>query len=134
MDELHIKNNEHPKSDHEACEKVLRFINWADICGEVTDSFRLGAKGEQIRPIEISLGNKASVSKILVNASKLKDLQNHTIYIKGDKSVSERKEFQRLGKKKVELLKRYPVDDPNAEPHVTLKKGILMVDGVKVDE
>ena len=39
----------------------------------------------------------------------------------------------RIGKKKAELLTQYPREDEQV-PRVTLEKGILKVDNVKVDE
>ena len=55
------------------------------------------------------------------------------IYVKPDKTKSEQNEFQRLGKKKEELLLKYPTVDVD-NPRVTLKKGSLQVDGVEVDK
>ena len=55
-----------------------------------------------------------------------------TIYIKQDKTKAERDEFQRLGKKKADLLKLYPTLE-NENSRVVLKKGILTVDDVQVD-
>ena len=66
---------------------------------------------------------------------KLNDLKNEgiNIYIKPDKTKSEQNEFQPLGKKKEELLLKYPTVD-KTNPRVTLKKGSLQVDGVEVDK
>ena len=72
---------------------------------------------------------------VLLNAKKLNDLKDDdiNIYVKPDKTKSEQTEFQRLGKKKEELLLKYPTVDEN-NPRVTLKKGSLQVDGVEVDK
>ena len=70
---------------------------------------------------------------ILRAAKNLKDLQNHTIYIKPDKTKSEVAEYRRLGQRKIDLEKDYPVATGD-DPRVVLEKGVLKVDGVKVDE
>ena len=49
------------------------------------------------------------------------------VYVKPDKSKGEVNEFQRLGKKKSELLQTYPTVDEN-NPRVTIKKGSLKVE------
>ena len=62
-------------------------------------------------------------STVLKNSHKLNNLkaEGQVIYIKPDKSKSEVTEFQRLGKKKQELLKQYPTVDEN-NPRVVLKR------------
>ena len=70
---------------------------------------------------------------ILGEAKKLKNLPNYTIYIKPDKTKSEVEEYRRLGKRKTELQAEYPVGE-DEESRVVLEKGVLKVDGVKVDE
>ena len=55
------------------------------------------------------------------------------VYCKPDKSKSEQTEFQRLGKKKGELILEYPTPE-GGNPRVTLQKGSLQVDGVEVDK
>ena len=52
------------------------------------------------------------------------------MYIKPDKSKEEVKEFQRLGKQKMDFLNDYPTVDEG----VTLQKGSLKVDGDEVDK
>ena len=55
------------------------------------------------------------------------------IYCKPDKSKGEQTEFQRLGKKKTELLLKYPTPE-DGNPRVVLEKGSLKVDNVEVDK
>ena len=102
----------------------------------IIDSFRLGKAGSgKPRPIKITFSTKNITASVLSKTAKLKELKNEglNIYIKPDKSKGEVAEFQRLGKRKDELLKDYPsVDEEN--PRVTLQKGSLKVDGVEVDK
>ena len=105
---------------------------------EITDCFRLGKPAldsDKPRPLKISFLTKGNAESVLLNAKKLNDLKNDgvNIYVKPDKTKSEQNEFQRLGKKKEELLLKYPTVDEN-NPRVTLKKGSLQVDGVEVDK
>ena len=73
-----------------------------------------------------------SVTTILKNSRKLSESSNQRIYIKPDKSKSESAEFQRLVKRKAELLEQYPTEN-NAERWVTLMKGVLKLDETEVD-
>ena len=41
--------------------------------------------------------------------------------------------LENIGKHKQDLLQKYPVEE-GAPPRVVLEKGVLKVDGVKVDE
>ena len=57
------------------------------------------------------------------------------IYIRADRTASERKEFDRLNKKKKELEKSFEPEegDDDNEPRVKLARGSLTVDGKVVD-
>ena len=123
-------NDVEAKDDHAKFDLVMNIIGVNDI--KVVDMFRLGVEGEKPRPIKVKVTEKIMVSNVLKNAAKLKDLQGMTIYIKQDKTKAERDEFQRLGKKKADLLKLYPTLE-NENSRVVLKKGILTVDDVQVD-
>lgn len=75
------------------------------------------------------------MAKVLLNSrSKLKDMfgENVAIYIKPDKTKSEREEFTRLGKKKQELIERHPTAVGD-DPRVVLRSGRLLVDNAEVD-
>ena len=96
--------------------------------------FRLGKPTEdKVRPIKLKCPSSNVVGPILKAAKKLKEIPNQTIYIKPDKTKSEVKEYQRLGKRKDELLLQYPVAE-DVDPRVVLEKGILPLDGVQIDE
>ena len=71
---------------------------------------------------------------LLDTRAKLKDMfgENVAIYIKPDKTLSEREEFTRIGKKKQELMERHPTPDGD-DPRVVLKNGRLIVDNAEVD-
>ena len=116
-------------------EKVNALFDFMGTEIENFSFFRLGKQGndEKIRPIKIKCSSSATATMILREAKKLKDLENHTIYIKPDKTKSEVVEYRRLGQRKIDLEKDYPVADGD-EARVVLEKGVLKVDGVKVDE
>ena len=103
-----------------------------------SDVFRLGkeAPADKPRPIKITFVEKWMSFDVLSHTSKLNELKENAgknIYIKPDKTKAEVAEFQRLGKKKEELLTKYPtVDEEN--PRVVLAKGSLRVDDVEVDK
>ena len=107
---------------------------------ETTSLFRLGKLPEvgnedaddACRPIKLVLKNSAMSSLITENAKLLKTL-NLKIFIKPDKSKKEREEFQRLLKKKEELMIKHPTEEGGIE-RVVLKKGVLTVDGAEVDK
>ena len=121
-------------SDHDVCKRLFRFIGQEGVIKDVKEVFRTGVEGgDKTRPIKVRFSTKDSAFEVLKNTGKLRTLQNHKIFMKPDKTAAERAEFQRIGKKKDELLTKYPTED-DQQPRVTLKKGILMVDNVKVDE
>ena len=133
-----ITNGSVTNTDEEKVNAILTFIG-APVHNEISSIFRLGKPSEdseKVRPIKAKCSSSATATVILKNAKKLKDLQNFTVYIKPDKTKSEVEEYRRLGKRKEELLEEYPVDedDENAVPRVVLEKGILKVDGIKMDE
>ena len=75
------------------------------------------------------------MAKVLFNSRmKLKDMfgEGVAIYIKPDKTKSERDEFTRLGKKKQELMEKHPTAIGD-DPRVVLKNGRLLVDNAEVD-
>ena len=99
----------------------------------IVDCFRLGSiVDDKVRPIKVRFISPASVTSILTNSKKLSDSPDRKIYVKPDKSKSENTEFQRMGKRKEELLQQYPTENEN-EPRVTLVKGVLKLDGTEVD-
>ena len=116
-------------------DKVDALLDFIGAPAETSSFFRLGKPGDddKIRPIKIKCSSSAIATAILKEAKKLKDLENHTIYIKPDKTKSEVAEYRRLGQRKIELEKDYPVSDGD-DARVVLEKGVLKVDGVKVDE
>ena len=131
-DEFMIED-EYPENDDEVCEKLFRFIGADEEYDKIDEVFRIGKKGEKPRPIKVKLSKKDAAAEIVRNAGELKKLRNHKIYIKPDKTAAEREEFQRIGKKKTELLEQYPTAE-NTPPRVVLEKGILKLDGAKIDE
>ena len=56
-----------------------------------------------------------------------------TIVSWSPKTKSEVREYCRLGHRKIDLVKDYPISEGD-EPRVVLEKGVLKVDSVKVDE
>ena len=86
------------------------------------------------RPIKMCFDSSVMAKLILNNSPKLKDLfgEDVKIYIKPDKTKSEREQFNLLGKKKEELMLRHPVPEGDP-PRVVLKSGRLLVDNVQVD-
>ena len=127
-------NNNTAITDEEKCKMILNYIG-TPIYDSVSEMFRLGKTlvDDKPRPIKLKFPSSLSVSSVLKESKKLKNLPNITIYIKPDKTKSEVAEFKRLGKRKTELSEQYPVGE-NGVPRVTLEKGILKVDGVHMDE
>ena len=116
------------KEDKEKVSGILDFLGEND---SVMNSYvRLG-KEKGKRPIKVFLNSKSSVFRILKNASKLKTL-NDKIFIKPDKTRKEREEFQRLGKRKEELMKSH-ITPEGGQQRVILSNGILKLDGLEVD-
>ena len=123
-------------SDIQKCEILLEYIGCRN--ANITDQFRLGkvVNKEKPRPIKITFADKKISFDVLGKTAKLKELKDShrmNVYIKPDKTKAEVAEFQRLGKKKDELLTKYPTVDDSA-PRVILAKGLLKVDGVEVDK
>ena len=116
-------------------EKVNALSGFIGAPIETSSFFRLGKPGDdgKVRPIKVKCSSSEAATAILKEAKKLKDLPNHTIYIKPDKTKSEVAEYRRLGQRKIDLEKDYPVA-AGEDPRVVLEKGVLKVDGVKVDE
>ena len=54
------------------------------------------------------------------------------IFFKPDKTLKEREEYQRLLKRKNELIASHPTEE-GGENRVVLQKGVLTVDGVVTD-
>lgn len=120
-------------TDENKCKLLLEFIG-APIIEKVIEMFRLGkATKGKVRPIKLKFLSSADVTSIFEVKDKLKDLNDHTIYIKPDKTKAEVAEFRRIGDRKQQLVEQYPVPD-GQPPRVVLGKGVLTLDGVKVDE
>ena len=130
------------ESDRDA---LLHIFEKLEVSDEVklTEFFRLGKKeartndGEdrpQSRPVKICFKSSNMAKALLNNRSKLKEVfgDNVAIYIKPDKTKSERDEFTRMGKKKQELMERHPTAVGD-DPRVVLKNGRLLVDNAEVD-
>ena len=120
-------------TDKEKLHAILNFIG-AQVHNDISAIFRLGKPSDgKVRPIKAKCTSSTTASAILKEARKLKDLPAFTIYIKPDKTKGEVEEYRRLGKRKAQLMEDYPVDE-DEQPRVVLEKGLLLVDGVKVDE
>ena len=120
------------KEDKQKIEKLLNFIGIKEGDVEIVSFNRLGnSESEGIRPIKMILKNSEMAGLVVSKASRLKNL-NKKIFLKHDKSLKEREEFQRLLKKK-DLLKTAHPTEEGQEARVALEKGILKVDGVEVD-
>ena len=78
----------------------------------------------------MTMKNGDMVRIIISKAPQLKALDKK-IFLKPDKSVKEREEFQRLLKRKEEAMIDHPA--ANGQERVTLKNGSLTVDGVEID-
>ena len=120
-------------TDQKKCELILTYIG-VPIIEKVSELFRLGKPvDDKVRPMKLKFSSSEDASSVLNAKGKLNELQGQTIYIKPDKTKAEVTEFQRIGKKKQELLEQYPVGN-GVPPRVVLEKGVLKLDGVKVDE
>ena len=120
-------------SDREKIELILNYMGVPTV-QNMTEFFRLGKPSdEKVRPMKLKLKSSEDATEILNAKSKLNDLEELTIYFKPDKTKAEVAEFQRIGKRKQELLQKYPVEG-GAPTRVVLEKGVLKVDGKKVDE
>ena len=129
-------NNSVSKTDHEKCSAIFDYIGAVVDDSTIRDIFRLGKPDpSKPRPIKIRFSSNLTVTSILTEGKKLKELEsdNLNIYVKADKTKSEVTEFQRLGKRKQELLNQYPAEDEN-NPRVVLKSGVLKLDDVEVDK
>ena len=93
---------------------------------------RLGdTGGEGIRLLKVIMGDKDTAFKITKESKKLKDL-DLSIYIKADRTKSERAESDRLYKKMRKAQVDYPTNDGDS-PRVVLAKGVLSLDGNEID-
>ena len=132
-------------SDSDAITHIFEKLEVSDEV-EYNEMFRLGKKEvvadaeadpderPRCRPIKMCFGSSGMAKLILNNSPKLKDLfgDDVKLYIKPDKTKSEREQYNLLGKKKEELMARHPVPE-GAPPRVVLKSGRLLVDGEQVD-
>ena len=114
-------------------EKVSEILNRVKYNGQFKQFMRLGKKGDKPRPIKVLFNSIADSKKVIANSKELKNLKDVKIYIKPDKTKSETAEFKRIGDRKIELLKKYPIIDPTVASRVKLEKGILTLDGLEVD-
>jgi hypothetical protein len=118
------------KTDHEKCSFLFQFMGVTDVRTTIKEMFRLGAKSEgKIRPLKVRFTSSSHASAVLKASKKLKDLAEHNIYVKPDKTKAEQEEFKRIGKRKEELLVEYN----NDESKVKLEKGVLYANGIEVD-
>lgn len=116
---------------NEDSEKVKELLKVVEFDGQVKQHFRLGAAGDNPRPIKVVFHSPSDAQSAISNSKELKKLANLKVFIKPDKSKAENKEFKRVGDKKAELLQQYPVVE-GAPPRVVLKKGVLTLDDVEV--
>ena len=126
-------NNKTANTDEEKIDLILAFINPGINVG-IKESFRLGVKVDgKCRPIKIIFDNKDMASCVLGCSCKLKELPNVKVYVKPDKTKSERMEYERLWKRKTEAEAQFPLNNVGDPPRVVLSKGSLLVDGNKID-
>jgi len=126
-------NNIPCSDDLQKTKTLLEYIG-VDHKQQICEVFRLGAKNQnsdRTRPLKVCFTNSSITGKVLTKCKVLKNLDKLKIYIKPDKSLKERQEFDRLNTKKNKLLLQYPAEGNN--PRVTLSRGSLKVDGVEVD-
>ena len=88
---------------------------------------------ERIRPLKVTFKDQETVFQLLAKSKNLKEILDGKVYIKSDRSKSEREEFSRLAKRKEQAQKEYPTAEGSL-PRVNLKKGILTVDGRQIDK
>ena len=101
---------------------IMRYIK-ADTDNKIADFFRLGKENDKPRPIKLKMVNKEIAYEITRKSKLLKNLGEGTnIYIKNDKSNAERLEFQRLGKRKADLINDNPKENDQQPDRVILKK------------
>ena len=107
--------------------------------------FRLGKKTttssdvtdgrKRSRPIKIRFETSSMARKVSEYSPRLKVLfkdSDTNIYVKPDRTKSERDEYTSLGKLKTELLNQHPSTE-GQPPRVMLKSGKLLVDNTQVD-
>ena len=101
-------NGVNAKTDPKKCECLFKSIGVDNTENMILECFRIGRKvDDKVRPMKVKFQSQNIVSSILTNSKKLKDIDfAGNIYIKGDKSKAEMKEFHRLGKRKSELLEQ----------------------------
>ena len=95
--------------------------------------FRLGKQGENPRPLKVMFQDEKIPLQILSKCKNLKNLSDINVYIKPDRTASERKEYDRLSRKKRDLEKDYLREKEEDQPRVLLNKGKLTVDGQEMD-
>ena len=127
-------NDEVADTDLLKCNGILKFIGVHDICcNAIKEVFRLGTLDEgdteKRRPLKVKFLSSSHASAVFGAKEKLKDIHGENIYVKPDKTKGEQEEYQRIGKRKTELLAEYGNDNER----VKLNKGVLYVDGVEVD-
>ena len=116
------------------CNGLFKFIGVHEICcNAIKEVFRLGTLDEgdteKRRPIKVKFLSSGPASAVFGAKEKLKEIRDENIYVKPDKTKGEQEEFQRIGKRKNDLLAEYGNDNER----VKLNKGVLYVDGVEVD-
>ena len=132
VDEIKLGNDTF-ESDRAAVEHIFEKLEVADDV-ELTEFFRLGKKvlqnteeEEEPKPRPVKICFKSSnMAKVLMSSrTKLKNMfgEDVSIYIKPDKTKSERDEFTRLGKKKDEAMERHPTP-VGEDPRVVLKEPV----------
>ena len=129
-----IINDTSCSNDKNKTQTLLQYIG-VEYEHQICDIFRLGTKddnNDRIRPLKVCFNNSSITGKVLKKCKALKNLDSFSIYIKPDKSLKERQEFDRLNKRKNNLLLQYPTVE-ESPPRVTLLRGSLKVDGVEVD-
>ena len=78
--------------------------------------------GGNTRQIKLQLKNSEMASKILTNAYQLRNFPKK-IFLKPNKSLKEREEFQRLLKKKIELAETHPTGEGGRKKSCPRKRG-----------
>ena len=88
-------------------DKLALIINYLEVTGSirVAKMFRLGKQGENPRPLKVMFQDEKIPSQILSKCKNLKNLSDINVYIKPDRTASERKEYDRLSRKKRDLEK-----------------------------
>ena len=127
-------NDEVIKTDLSKCNALLQVMGVREICSNaIREIFRLGklddGDTEKRRPLKVKFLSSVPASAVLGAKEKLKDIHGENIYVNPDKTKGEQEEFQRIGKRKNDLLAEYG----NDKERVKLDKGVLFIDGVEVD-